>query len=101
VTPVVFRRAARQDYAAAVAWYESKRAGLGAEFAIEIRRRLVAAPKVLKSGVIVEGNVRRMKIRRFPFHIFYRIRGGQLVVIAIFHARRNPIIWRARIQQEQ
>ena len=95
--PVVFRQAARLDYVAAVRWYERRRAGLGAEFAVEIRRSLVTAREFPDRAPVLETSIRRIKVRRFPFNIFYRIRGGQLVVLAIFHARRNPAVWRKRV----
>jgi toxin ParE1/3/4 len=95
--PVVFRKAARLDFVAAVRWYERRRAGLGAEFALEIRRTLMAGREFPDRAPVIEAGIRRIKARRFPFYIFYRVRGGHLVVLAIFHARRNPAVWRRRL----
>lgn len=88
--PVVFRSAARRDYVAAVEWYEQRRAGLGAELVREVSRALATAREFPERLPLVESGIRRIKIHRFPFHIYYRCRGGLLVVLAVFHVRRNP-----------
>jgi hypothetical protein len=40
---VTFRRAGREEFIEAAAWYESQRPGLGVEFIAEIERRVDAA----------------------------------------------------------
>lgn len=91
-----FRKAARLEYEEAALWYESQKSGLGIEFVTEIERALLIAcenpqrfPKMLL-------DVRRIHIQRFPYSIFFRVRVNQLVVLSVFHARRNPAIWHER-----
>ena len=91
-----FRRQAFLEYAAAKRWYEKQRTSLGGEFEAEIERalfRACAAPRRFREVI---PNVRRIRVHRFPFGIYYRVRGSQLIVLAVFHARRNPDSWRAR-----
>jgi plasmid stabilization system protein ParE len=40
--------------------------------------------------------MRRIRIRRFPYFIFFRVRAEQLIVLAVFHTRRQPMTWRER-----
>ncbi len=35
-------------------------------------------------------------VRRFPYGVFYVIENNTLVVLAIFHCAREPIIWKSR-----
>jgi plasmid stabilization system protein ParE len=42
-------------------------------------------------------DVRRAPVRRFPYSIFYRIESDQVLVLAAFHGRRHPRVWRERI----
>jgi plasmid stabilization system protein ParE len=49
-----------------------------------------------ESGPLVHRGVRRQLLRRFPYGLFYRLIEGQVVVVACFHARRNPRVWRSR-----
>jgi hypothetical protein len=64
---------------------------------MEVRQALMAGREFPDRAPVIEAGIRRIKVRRFPLSIFYRIRIGQLVVLAIFHARRNPAVWRNRV----
>ena len=44
----------------------------------------------------VFGAIRRTVTRRFPFAIYFRIRGDAVVVLAVFHGRRDPSVWQRR-----
>ena len=35
--------------------------------------------------------------RRFPFAVYFRIRSDALVVLAVFHGRRDPTVWQRRV----
>jgi plasmid stabilization system protein ParE len=86
-----FRRQAFLEYVAARRWYEKQRSGLGAEFELEIDRALIracASPQQFREAV---PGVRRIRVNRFPFGIYYRVRGDLLIVLAVFHARRRPL----------
>ena len=91
-----FRKAARLEYDAAVLWYESNRIGLGAEFIAEIENALHEACEAPSRFHAVVQDVRRIRVRRFPYFIFFRVRADQLIVLAVFHSRRQPSIWRER-----
>jgi|SRR6187549_1196641 len=93
---VLLGRAARAEYLAAALRYEQLRTGLGAQFAAEIRQALELASEFPERARIVEADIRRLKVHRFPYHVYFRKRRNWLVVIAIFHSRRNPRVWRRR-----
>lgn len=92
----VFRRAARLEYEEAAIWYESQRPGLGGEFVAELERALLQACETPQRFPVMLQDARRVYLRRFPYSIFFRIREDRLVVLAVFHARRNPMVWRER-----
>lgn len=89
-----FRKAARLEHDEAAVWYESQKIGLGSEFVLEIERALQTACEHPQRFPVVLENVQRVRVRRFPYSIFFRVRGDRLIVLSVFHARRNPIIWR-------
>jgi toxin ParE1/3/4 len=91
-----FRKAARLEYDEAAIWYESQKIGLGSEFVVEIERALQTACENPQRFPSVLENVQLIRIRRFPYSIFFRVRGDRLIVLSVFHARRNPTIWRER-----
>ena len=93
---VVFRRAAEQELDAAVVWYDHQRRGLGEEFLVEVTATLDrVAEHLLLYPIVLEG-VRRAVRRRFPYAVYFRERDDLLVVLAVFHGRRNPLVWRRR-----
>ena len=44
----------------------------------------------------VHGTVRRGLVRRFPYGVFYVVTDDTIVILAVFHASRDPAGWRAR-----
>jgi plasmid stabilization system protein ParE len=93
---VVFRRAAKDEFSDAAAWYEERRAGLGEQFVAEVGEAVERAAEHPQRYPVVFGNVRRTVCRRFPFAVYFRVRDDHLVVLAVFHGRRNPAVWKRR-----
>jgi plasmid stabilization system protein ParE len=74
-------------------WYEAQTPGLGEEFvaALELQlKRLEQAP--LLYAEIIPG-VRRALLPRFPFGVFYVVRGELVHVLAVLHDARSPGRW--------
>lgn len=91
-----FRRQAFREYTAARRWYEKQRLGLGAKFEREIDNALLRACSAPNQFPEVVPKVRRTRAQRFPFVIYFRVHGEKLIVLAVFHARRDPAVWRKR-----
>jgi toxin ParE1/3/4 len=45
---------------------------------------------------IKHSDIRCVQARRFPYSVFYRTEAHRIVVLAVFHARRDPTIWQTR-----
>lgn len=93
---VIFTPAARADLIDAQQWYEGETPGLGRRFraAIDaVTERMNANPQQFP---IVFKNVRRALLRRFPYSMFFVVEGDSLLVIACFHASRDPSRWQER-----
>jgi toxin ParE1/3/4 len=74
------------------AWYETKSDGLGEEF---LRMFYACAGDLLRNSLFyrkVYGEFRRCLLRRFPFAIYYMIKGEQVIVTGLFHCARDPRI---------
>ena len=41
-------------------------------------------------------DIRRIPLRRFPYRVFYRVVGRHIIIIAIFHVRKDPTQWKLR-----
>lgn len=84
---------AREELAAAVAFYEAESPGLGHDLAREARRlcsRVVESPL---AGVEIRPGIRRRLLRRFPYAILYGHDGDDILIIAFAHQRRRPRYW--------
>jgi hypothetical protein len=45
---------------------------------------------------IVSGQLRRAKLRRFPYGLLYVVSDRQVTVVSCVHGRRDPKIWQER-----
>jgi plasmid stabilization system protein ParE len=93
---LLVRPDAATDIEQAHVWYESQRSGLGDEFldaVLAVFGMLEDSPQRYR---VVYRDTRRANLRRFPYGVFYRIIDDEVVVIACFHASRDPRRWRAR-----
>ena len=93
---VSFHRAAKTELIEASSWYENKQHGLVAEFILEIERCITFASNHATGCVLVKPDIRRVVAKRFPYSIYFRAEKTRIVVLAVFHSRRDPIIWMTR-----
>ena len=94
---VNFHREADAEVAEAAQYYETKSAGLGFSFLMELERcldQLVANPKVYQ---LVSEEVRRKPFRRFPYSLLYVVAPDRIQVVAVAHQKRRPNYWRSRL----
>lgn len=94
--PVRLRDEAESDLADAAAWYEPQRVGLGHDFLDEVVSILDSIGAHPYSFPEVHRGIHRAIIRRFPFSVFYRVIGTEVLVLAIMHSTRDPARWQNR-----
>ena len=87
---IFFRPQARTEVLEAQAWYESRAAGLGLEFARAMDAAVASAVRNPEAFTLTANSCRQILLRRFPFSLVYRVRGDEFLVIAVFHHRRDP-----------
>jgi plasmid stabilization system protein ParE len=96
VSSLRFTQDARIELIEAHDWYEAQAPGLGARFRSAIddtAERILSAP--LQFPTVLK-TVRRARLKRFPYALFYVVDGHELLVIACFHSRRDPRRWQSR-----
>ncbi|MBS0194654.1 MAG: type II toxin-antitoxin system RelE/ParE family toxin [Proteobacteria bacterium] len=87
---VVFRPEARAEALEARAWYDSRAAGLGLEFARALDAAIFATMRHPDGHPEIGAGCRQAILRKFPYSLVYRVRGDELLVVAVFHHRRDP-----------
>ena len=45
---------------------------------------------------VADGDVREAPVDGFPYCIYYRVRAGRLIVLAVYHQSRDPDGWKDR-----
>jgi|SRR5215471_14531235 len=88
--PIVFRRIAKAEMDESIAWYDNQRERLGSELALEIDRTLARISQNPGQFPLIRGEIRRALLRRFPYGIYFIIETDRVVVLAVFHVKRNP-----------
>jgi len=89
--PVSIRHKAKADLLRAYNWDEGQRPGLGDEFLAaqaEALLRLEADPK--RYPVYYRG-FRRVLTHRFPYKLFYRIEGQDIILFRILHGAQDHL----------
>jgi plasmid stabilization system protein ParE len=87
---------AEADIADARDWYDPQNPGLGADFIHAVDGALKAIQQNLFQYQTVWEQFRRAGIVRFPYALIYRVSDREITVVACFHGRRNPRVWRTR-----
>ena len=93
---VVFRRVARAEFDAEALWYEERQIGLGTAFTSEIKRAVELASDQPEKFPVKYGVIRCVQARRFPYSVYFLPETHRIVVLAVFHARRDPRVWQKR-----
>ena len=91
---VVLRPEALAELEEARAWYEERDLGLGEEFYRCVEAVVEGARRSPDQYPCVHGEVRRGLVRRFPYGVFYMVTDDTIVILAVFHASRDPAGWR-------
>jgi plasmid stabilization system protein ParE len=59
----------------------------------DVLDRISANPEL---NATVYRDVRKALVRKFLYAAYHRIRANRVVVLAVFHSKRNPDIWKSR-----
>ena len=96
---VIVRRSAASDISEAYDWYEAQQVGFGSSFLAEIEATLKRIEDGPLRYAIAMGDARRALVRRFPYSVYFRVRGYSIRVIAVIHQHRDPRVAQARLRR--
>jgi len=94
---LIVRPEAEAEMTDAFDWYEDRVPGLGSEFLLCVDAVLSAIQRTPQHYPRVHKTARRALSRRFPYAIIFVEDDERVVVLSVFHAKRNPKRWRERI----
>jgi hypothetical protein len=93
-----FHPDAEAEYLEAIAYYETRRPGLGAAFIAEVEHfvaRACEAPR--RYPISRQPDVRSIRLQKFPFKMLFREHRGMVEILAIAHDCRRPAYWLGRL----
>ena len=96
--PLQVSEPAALELAEAVRWYEERRLGWGAGLFDAVSHAFELIERHPESGSPRSGRpaARQLLVRGFPYVVVYRIRPGDVYVIAVAHTSRRPGYWKNR-----
>jgi toxin ParE1/3/4 len=95
---LIVRDEARRELLEARDYYDEQRGGYGLRFVEAVEREFALLLQFENIGKSVGNGVRRRTLSDWPYGIFYRLRGDELIIVAIAHHRRRPGYWRSRLR---
>ena len=91
-----FHPEAEEEFNQAIDYYNDVEQGLGDDFAYEIYtsiRRVVEFPK---AWPVLEDEVRRSLVKRFPYGVIYSEEQNGIFILAVMNLHRDPDYWKDR-----
>ena len=78
-------------------WYARKRLGLDAEFMRCVDEAIMRIKRNPRRFPIALRQARKATIKRFPYTLYFEANETEIMVLAVFHAKRDPEIWMQRV----
>ena len=91
-----FHPEAELELIEAAVYYDKQAPGLGERFEFEIRYAtdlLLDQPEI---GLLVDPDLRKFILTRFPFTLYYSVTADVLRIEAVAHQSRRPGYWKSR-----
>ena len=92
---VSFRPEAEAEALETRDWYEGRRLGLGGEFRAALDETIEGIADNPTQFRLVRSETRRAILNRFPYAVYFRLDGNDIVVLAV-HGRQHPRRWQSR-----
>ena len=93
---LIIRPEAEAELEEAFVWYEQQVVGLGSQFLLVVDAAINSIQRNPLQYPVIYKDIRRALTRRFPYQVFFVINDKKIVIIAVFHGMRNPVIWKSR-----
>ena len=97
MTPrLLLEPAAENEFLEAAGWYAERSPSLGAAFRTSVATTLTTIEEAPHRFPIALRDIRKARVPRFPYVVYYVPLAAVIVVIAIIHGRRDPRRWQTR-----
>jgi len=91
-----FHPEAEKELTEAIDYYEDIEPGLGYDFALEVYSAIRRSVDYPKAWAVLDGDVRRSLVKRFPYGILYAQAEDGILILAVMNLHREPGYWKKR-----
>jgi len=91
-----FHPEAEGEFNNAIDYYEDIEPGLGYDFALEVYSTIQRSIEFPKAWAILEGDIRRSLVSRFPYGVLYSEEPNGIYIVAVMDLHRKPNYWKSR-----
>ncbi len=91
-----FHPDAERELHEAVDYYEDVDPGLGYDLSVEVYSAIQRAVAHPRAWPVLEGEIRRALVRRFPYGVLYVEAEDTLLIIAVMNLHSEPNYWKGR-----
>jgi plasmid stabilization system protein ParE len=92
-----FHPEAEAELNLSIDYYESIEPGLGYDFALEVYGTIQRILDFPRAWTILEGDIRRSLVRRFPYGLLYSEEADGILILAVMNLHRSPDYWKHRV----
>ncbi len=92
-----FHPEADEELLSAIRYYQECQEGLGDDFFYEAQSAIKRILDFPKAWPILERDVRRCLLNRFPYGILYSIEPDGIFIVAVMPLQLNPDYWKHRL----
>lgn len=78
-------------------FYEERQDGLGKRFVEALTDAITRIRRTPELFGMVDDNIRKCRILRFPYGVIYRDKKKSVEIIAVMHLKRKPDYWKKRV----
>ncbi len=94
-----FHPEAEEEFNDAIDYYEGIMPELGYDFALEVYSAIQRSVEFPKAWTVLEGDVRRSLVSRFPYGVLYSEETGCIFIVAVMDLHRKPGYWKHRMMR--
>ncbi|ACL72190.1 conserved hypothetical protein [Thioalkalivibrio sulfidiphilus HL-EbGr7] len=91
-----FHPEAEHELREAISYYEDIEPGLGYDLSVEVYYAIQRAVAHPQAWPVLDSDIRRVLVRRFPYGVLYSEEQDALLVLAVMNLHREPGYWKGR-----
>ena len=95
---IVLYNDAKEDIVEIAKWYDLKSVELSKRFIEQFDIAINKISKTPDAFSYLYDDVRKIRLHKFPYLIFYKVKEQTVFIYGVIHAKRNPYLYKKRLR---